>query len=151
MENSVYIYTSLGVVILLLAVWILLIELRLKKIFKGGKAKNLEEILINLNNELKKLNISREKTEKYLETVEKRLKKSVQNVGMLRFNPFKDSGSNQSFAIAFLDESGDGVVISSLYSREKVSIYAKPIKEFQSEYSLSKEEKEAINKAKEND
>lgn len=151
MTNSVYIYISLGVVILLLAIWILLIELRLKKIFRGNKSKNLEEILINLNNELEKLNISKEKTEKYLETVEKRLKKSVQNVGMLRFNPFKDSGSNQSFAIAFLDENGDGVVISSLYSREKVSIYAKPIKEFRSEYSLSKEEQEAINKAKEND
>ncbi len=146
-----YLYVIGIIITLFLAVWILLIELRLKKIFKGGKAKNLEEILINLNNELEKLNISREKTEKYLETVEKRLKKSVQNVGILRFNPFKDSGSNQSFAIAFLDESGDGVVISSLYSREKVSIYAKPIKEFQSEYSLSKEEKEAINKAKEND
>ncbi|MEK7575629.1 MAG: DUF4446 family protein [Patescibacteria group bacterium] len=151
MTNSVYIYVSLSVAILLLAIWILLIELRLKKIFRGNKSKNLEEILINLNNKLEKLNISREKTEKYLETVEKRLKKSIQNVGVLRFNPFKDSGSNQSFAIAFLDESGDGVVISSLYSREKVSIYAKPIKEFQSEYSLSKEEREAINKSKEND
>ncbi len=130
--------------VLLLAVWIFTIELRLKKFFRGRKAKDLEEILISLGNDLKKLNASKEEIEKYLETVEKRLRKSIQNINTIRFNPFEDAGSNQSFAIAFLNEHGDGVVVSSLYSRERVNVYAKPIKNYQSEYTLSNEEKNAI-------
>lgn len=144
--NYIYII-NIGVVALL-ALWILAIELRLKKIFRGGGSKNLEQTLSSFGGELKKLDISREETEKYLITVEKRLRQSVQNVNTIRFNPFQDSGSNQSFAVAFLNEKGDGVVISSLYSREKVSVYAKPIKNYASEYTLSEEEKQAINEIK---
>jgi hypothetical protein len=148
MSSINYIYIiNIGVVVLL-ALWILAIELRLKKIFNGGGSKNLEQILSSFGNELKKLDISREETEKYLITVERRLRQSVQNVNTIRFNPFQDSGSNQSFAVAFLNEKGDGVVISSLYSREKVSVYAKPIKNYASEYTLSEEEKRAINEIK---
>ncbi|MEW5908108.1 MAG: DUF4446 family protein [Patescibacteria group bacterium] len=139
-----YFYITMIVITVSLIVWMFSLEWRFKKLFRGKKAKDLEEIIFGLNEELKKLNISREKTEKYLEVVEKRLRKSVQNVNTIRFNPFEDSGSNQSFAIAFLDEEGNGVVISSLYSRENVRIYAKPIKNYQSEYTLSQEEKEAI-------
>lgn len=141
---SNYIYIIGAGLILVLLVWIILIELRLKKFFKGKKAKDLEGVLLSLSDELKKLNISKNEIEKYLETVEKRLRKSVQNVNTVRFNPFEDAGSNQSFSIAFLNEEGDGAVISSLYSREDVRVYAKPIKNYDSEYTLSNEEKEAI-------
>lgn len=141
-----YFYIIGIAVALLLAVWVFTIEWRLKKFFKGKKAKDLEGVLVSLSDELKKLDVSREEIEKYLETVEKRLKKSVQNINTVRFNPFGDAGSNQSFSVAFLNERGDGVVISSLYSREKVNIYAKPIKNYQSEYTLSNEEKQVIKK-----
>ena len=127
-----------------MAVWIWTIEWRLKKFFRGKKAKDLEDVLISLSDELKKLTLSKEEIEGYLETVERRLRKSIQNINTIRFNPFEDAGSNQSFAIAFLNEHGDGVVISSLYSRERVNVYAKPIKNYQSEYTLSDEEKEAV-------
>lgn len=144
--NYVYI---IGIAIaLLLAIWILMIELRLKKLFKGAKAKDLESVITSLRDELEKLKISQKETEKYLGTVERRLRKSIQNVSAIRFNPFAESGPNQSFAISFLNEHGDGVVISSLYSREKVSVYAKPIKNYQSEFTLSNEEKRAIETAK---
>lgn len=145
-----YIYIVEIAFALILLVWIILIELRLKKFFRGKKAQDLESVLLGLGEDLKKLDINRQEMEKYLETVEKRLRKSIQNVGTLRFNPFEGSGagSNQSFAIAFLNQQGDGVVISSLYSREKVSVYAKPIKNYQSEFTLSKEEKEAMKAAR---
>ncbi len=146
--NPNYFYIIGSVAVLLLGIWIFLIELRLKKFFRGKRAKDLESVLISLSDELKKLNISKEKIEKYMETVEKRLKKSVQGMGIIRFNPFEDAGSNQSFSVAFLNEEGDGVVISSLYSREKVSVYAKPIRKGESEYPLSEEEKGAIKNAK---
>lgn len=71
-------------------------------------------------------------------------KKGLQNLGVVRFNPFKDVGGDQSFAIALLDSSGNGLTISSLYSREGTRIYAKPIKDSTSPYQLSGEEKEAV-------
>lgn len=145
--NPNYFYIIGGTAILLLVIWIFFIELRLKKFFRGKGAKELEEVLLSLGDDLRKLNVSKEEIVKYLETVERRLKKSVQGIGIIRFNPFEDAGSNQSFSVAFLNEEGDGVVISSLYSREKVSVYAKPIKKGESEYSLSDEEKEAVKDA----
>ena len=72
-------------------------------------------------------------------------------VETVRFNPFKGDGSggNQSFSTAFVNEEGDGVVISSLYSRERVSVFAKPVKKMSSEYEMTAEEKESLQKAKE--
>jgi hypothetical protein len=68
-------------------------------------------------------------------------------VGIVRFNPFSEVGGDQSFSIALLNENDDGVVITSLYTRQENRVYGKPIKNSQSEYSLSEEEKKAIEKA----
>jgi hypothetical protein len=89
-----------------------------------------------------------QKVLKELEDVRKEHQFSVQKVGIVRFNPFSGVGSDQSFSIALLDRKDDGVVITSLYTRNESRIYGKPIKSGQSEYSLSEEEKQAIEKAK---
>jgi len=145
--NPDYFYIASAAVFIILIAWVIFMELRLKKFFRGKKARDLEEVIALLHNDLENLHSSQKEIERYLETVERRLKNSVQNINTVRFNPFNDAGSNQSFAIAFLDEEGNGVVISSLYSREKVNVYAKPIKNYQSEYALSEEEKEAVKNA----
>jgi Protein of unknown function (DUF4446) len=75
-------------------------------------------------------------------------RKAVQRVGLVRFNPFEDTGSNQSFALALLDGEEDGVVISSLHSRVSTRIYAKPITQGRSEAALSAEESEALRQAR---
>jgi len=72
---------------------------------------------------------------------------SVQRVGIIRYNPFSEVGSDQSFSVALLDRDNNGVVISSLYSRDGNRVYGKPVKNGKSEYSLSGEEKKAIEKA----
>ena len=66
---------------------------------------------------------------------------------MVRYSAFKDTGSDLSFAVAMLDENNDGVVFNGIYSREMSNIYAKPVKNGVSEYTLSEEEKEAIRRA----
>lgn len=148
MNANFILYIALGCLVLLavLAVWLTLIELRLKKIFRGKKGKDLEDILSAINEELKKLHLNQEQTENYLKEVEERLKKSLKQVGIVRFNPFNETGSNQSFSVALLDENGNGVVISALYSREQIRVYAKPVQNYKSEYTLSEEENEAIRK-----
>lgn len=72
----------------------------------------------------------------------------VQKVGIVRFNPFEEIGGDQSFSIALLDAQDNGVVLTSLYNREGSKVYAKPIIQGVSKYQLSKEEKEAIDRAK---
>ncbi|MDQ7029441.1 MAG: DUF4446 family protein [Ardenticatenia bacterium] len=71
----------------------------------------------------------------------------VGRVGVVRFNPFQETGGDQSFSIALLDDHGNGVVITSLYTRDGTRIYAKPLEQGQSPYPLMDEEKEAIARA----
>ena len=127
--------------------WLAYLELRLRRVFGGKRPGDLEEVLRAVAKELRELDASRDEVEKYLETVEKRLRRSVQHVGIVRFNPFEDAGGDQSFAIAVLDESKNGIVISSLYGRGMSRIYAKPLEKAASRYQLSEEEKRAIAEA----
>jgi hypothetical protein len=72
----------------------------------------------------------------------------MQKIGMIRFNPFKEVGGDQSFSLAVLDGKDNGFVITSYYSRKENRIYGKPLKNGQSDYPLSNEEVSAIDKAK---
>ncbi|MCX6816880.1 MAG: DUF4446 family protein [Candidatus Beckwithbacteria bacterium] len=77
------------------------------------------------------------------------LKSTFQKIGFVRFNPFSQTGGDQSFCLALLDENDNGLVLSSLHSREATRLYAKTIKNKQAEnYELSKEELKAIQNAK---
>ncbi|KKW18822.1 MAG: hypothetical protein A2W52_00770 [Candidatus Taylorbacteria bacterium RIFCSPHIGHO2_02_49_25] len=125
-------------------------EWRMNRLLRGKSGKTLEEIIIRNSSDIEKFRQFRKELESYLETVEKRLQKSVCGVGTVRFNPFKGTGAggNTSFATAFLDEKENGVVLSTLYARERVGVYAKPIRGGTSEHELTNEEKEAIANAK---
>ena len=139
---------SLAVLVLLgLVIWL---WLRLRRFLVSVDARNIDDSLQSVSSELGELKTFRDELEKYLATVEKRLKKSVQSVHTVRFNPWSGTGEGgaQSFATAFLDENGDGVVISSLYARDHVSIFGKPLKKHSSEHELSKEEQKAVEEAK---
>lgn len=137
-----------GVAVLMIIIWIIITEKRLKRFFLGKKAKDLEDTIISLEQNIVNLKKAKDDMQKDVTTINTKLKKSVRGLEIIRFNPFPDQGSNQSFAIGMLNEEGDGVVFSSLYSRERMSIFAKPIKNNKSEYELSAEEKEVLEKAK---
>lgn len=148
-------FTTISLIVLIIIVLALIAYIahlnnKLNNFLIGSGTKNLDESLSSINSSIDELKNFRIELEKYLTTAEKRLKKSVQAVHTVRFNPFKGTGGggNQSFATAFLNEEGDGVIISSLYSREHVSVYSKPIKNNASEYELSQEEKEALSETK---
>jgi len=109
----------------------------------GKEPESLKEVLARFNDLKKQF----QKISEELEIMKKENKFSVQKVGVLRYNPFFGQGGDQSFTVALLDANNDGVVMTSIYSREGNRIYAKPIKNSQSEYALSAEEKKAIKKA----
>jgi len=142
------------VIFFLFLFWNILLEIRLKKeskrttsFFKGKKAEDLEEVISQI---LKNQRTS----EKEIQTILEKIKKledvalhSIQKVGIIRFNPFEGAGGNQSFSLAILDQKDDGLVISSYHSKESTRIYAKPIRQGESKYPLTKEEEKAIKKA----
>ena len=138
----------LGGLVLVLIGFIIHLELRVKKLLLGRDAASLEDTIGELDRRTGALDDSRKEIERYLAVVERRLKRAVSGVETVRFNPFKgSSGSNQSFATAFLSEEGNGVVISTLYSRDHVSVFGKPVVGRASSYELTQEEREAIAKA----
>jgi hypothetical protein len=113
--------------------------------FKRKKEpKNFKEILSRFND----LEKDFKKLSQELKNLKRQNKFSIQKIGTVRFNPFSEVGGNQSFSVALLDGNNNGTVITSLYTREGNRVYAKPIKNSKSQYSLSKEEKKSIEKAK---
>jgi hypothetical protein len=127
--------------------WIRKVERRLTSLFAGKESQNLEELLRTIKDTALDAEQSVKALEAHVRTVEGRLQRSVQKVQMVRFNPFKDSGSDQSFAVAFLDEKNTGAILSSIYSREGVRVYAKPITKGESQYPLSEEETDVLKRA----
>lgn len=75
-------------------------------------------------------------------------KKHLQRIGFQRYNPFTDTGGDQSFSLCLLDENGDGIMVSSLHSRENTRLYSKKIEGGKAQNQvLSKEELEVIKQA----
>lgn len=149
------IITGIVIVVLIIAVIILaIIVMRMHR--KLGAflvtidSRHIGDSLNHLKKETVELTRFRTELESYLEGVEKRLRRSVQSVHTVRFNPFKGTGAggNQSFATVFLNEDGDGVILSSLYSREHVSVFSKPVALHKSDFELSDEEASALESAK---
>jgi hypothetical protein len=105
---------------------------------------NIEEILVGFKNLKERF----DEVSKELKDIKAKSNFFMQKVGMIRFNPFKEVGGDQSFSLAILDGSDSGVVITSYYSRKENRIYGKPIKNGSSDYPLSEEEVLAIEKAK---
>jgi hypothetical protein len=149
-SSLLYFAGFLLLAIIILALWLRRLDKRMRNILGGRSASDIEASILDNQRRLKKSEDFQEKVLKELQDMEKRIKRSIQAVETVRFNPFKGTGAggNQSFSSAFLNEKGDGVVLTGLYSRERVSIYAKPLKELRGEFELSEEEKEAIGKAR---
>lgn len=121
---------------------------RLKNIAKGAKG---GDFLQTLDGIIAKQNLIAKNIHDFSQKVvdiEKNQKKSFTKSALVRFNPFEDTGGDQSFAVAFLDGQGNGVVISSLHSRGGTRVYAKSVSAGKSTtYPFSKEEKEVVEKA----
>ncbi len=147
MSTTIILYITVFLLVLTLA-WIVRTEMRLRVFFRGKQAKSLEDTITALAKTLDRIKEREDMIIAHSEEIDVKLKESVRGVSTLRFNPFADSGSNQSFAVCLLNELGDGVVISSLYSRERVSVFAKPIEKLASIYELSAEEKQVFEEAK---
>jgi hypothetical protein len=147
-------FVVLCVAIVGLAAWVAVVQRsaarlrgRLRRILSDGATTGLDEVLAAQAGRIDTLGQRLEALDSLQRELEVAARLALQKVGVVRFNPFQDSGGDQSFAIALLDRAGTGIVVSSLHGRSGTRIFAKEIANGQSTHSLSDEEQQAIRAA----
>jgi hypothetical protein len=134
---------GLGGVVLLLARQQRLLG-QYQHLMSGTSGGNLEQALNDHVTQVREMTERVEAVEHLTQRLEQDAHFDLQHMGVVRFNPFHDTGGDQSFAIALVDGHGNGVVLSSLHARDVTRVYAKPLRGWESTYSLTDEERQAI-------
>lgn len=117
---------------------------RYQHLMRGPSGQDLDVILVNLGKRLEGVAAAVAALERRLDALEQAALQHVQHVGVVRFSAFAGTGADLSFAIALLDGRRNGLVLSSLYGRDDLRAYAKPIVDARSTYPLTAEEEQAI-------
>jgi hypothetical protein len=110
----------------------------------GTSGGNLEAMLHDHVSQVRETATRLEAVDELAHRLEEASHLDLQHLGIVRFNPFHDTGGDQSFAIALADGYGNGVVLSSLHARDMTRVYAKPLQGWASIHSLTDEEKRAV-------
>ena len=146
-QNQFFIFSGLLILgFAVIGIFLLRINRKVRILF-GETAATETEFQQNLARRVARIEAKIEEIDPRLELLEGISKLGIRKVGFLRFNPFHDTGGDNSFVLALLDEKNDGVLISSLYARGGVRVYGKPIEGGDSRYPLSKEEKGVVEEA----
>lgn len=127
--------------------WLLTLRLRLKALLASKTGENLEKIITAQTREIAKLKDDVKRLSVHTRTLETHAHAALQKIGVVRFNPFKDAGSNQSFTIALLNHRNDGIILSNLANHTSARFYTKPIVGGKSSHNLSTEEQTALKQA----
>ncbi|HUV72606.1 MAG TPA: DUF4446 family protein [Clostridia bacterium] len=149
METSLLIFTLL-IFAWLGAITFLLVRILLTfgRLTKGASDKDLKSLLDEILSTIKKGEKINGELAKKLEELRLGGLSSIQKVGLIRYNPFSETGGNQSFVLALLDGNNSGFVITSLHSRESTRVFAKPVSRGKEKgFEFSKEEVQAIAEA----
>lgn len=139
---------------LLSLVWLAVLTWKLGRIRKryarlvgSDQPKNLEDVLIAAQEELRECRRGLARVHQQWSEVENRLKTMKSRVGLVRYSAFGERGHDLSFSLAILDEGRNGAVLSGIHNREQMYVYAKPVENGESRYPLTPEEREAIRRA----
>jgi hypothetical protein len=152
-DNLAVAFGILAGVMLLILVLLIVQSIRLGKAVSayrgllresGSRGSSLGEVLDAHISQVDTVSSRLDELNRLYTYLEARSRGSLQHIGMVRFNPFDDTGSDQSFAIALLDDRRDGIVLSSLHGRANTRVFAKPVEAGSSKHTLSAEESEAI-------
>ncbi|MCI8309429.1 MAG: DUF4446 family protein [Clostridia bacterium] len=154
-DNFLLISFLLNVIFIILILILIIKVFRMNKEYikfmkKIGNGNNLDTMLKEYLDDVNQIKKDNSEIKAYYTKFDNDLNSCIQKIGLVRYNAFKDVGSDLSFAIALLDNNDNGVVFNGLYGSDSSNIYAKPIKNGKSSYQLSKEEEYAIEIAEQN-
>lgn len=116
----------------------------------GTSGGNLEALLNDHVAQVRQAAAQVEAMAQRVQQLEDAARFDLQHLGLVRFNPFANTGGDQSFALALVDGRGCGVVLSSLHTRDMTRVYAKPLDEWQPAHALTDEERQVIDLARQN-
>lgn len=140
----------LSVFLIIFAFRLWRVERKLQVLFGGSREKSFEALVGEHHALIGTLQQESKAIQEAVGVLEESFLRSVQKVGVVRFNPFANSGGSggdQSFAIALLDGNDNGIALSGIYVQGRPMVYAKPIEKGVSRYALSGEEEEALRRA----
>ncbi len=151
-DNLVLVLAALAALVLILVVVVVAQGIRLGRAVRAYRelvrdadgGRSLHDLLSGYAAAMQRATERMDEIESAHGVIEGRTRRSLQHIGLVRFNPFEDTGSDQSFAIAMLDDQRDGVVLSSLHGRTNTRVFAKPVTGGTSQHHLSEEESQAI-------
>lgn len=152
--DPAYIMIGLGGLTLILIIILIITLVKMKKLYKkydcfmrGKDMESMEETIISQFDRLEQLEEANRNNEDRLLTVEENMQRVYQKIGLVKYDAFREMSGKLSYAVALLDKNNNGIVISSMYSREGCYSYAKEISHGESSITLSEEEKEALDSA----
>ncbi len=123
--------------------------LHYRNMTKDIDKKDLKSLLEEILKKTKQAELDYKENKKNLSQLQKKSIKHIQKINFLRYNPFKDTGGDQSFILSLLNEENSGVVLSSFHGRDNTRVYAKKVKKGKGEgFSLSEEEEKLIKQSK---
>jgi hypothetical protein len=137
----------LSIVVIVLARRVGRVDSRVAGLTRGTEGGSLEAVLDAHLDKVAAVSLELDEVIARLAVLEGAQRKAFQRVGLVRYNPFEETGGNQSFALALLDAAGDGWVLSSLHARSGTRVYAKAIKAGRADTGLSEEETAALGQA----
>lgn len=151
-SHPLLIPTVLGVLLfsfLVSSVLLARMHFRLKRLLVGKNARDLEDSIHALHSALRTLQSKSSEHSEMIEKAAEKLDRSLAHASIVRFNAFEGvgEGGNQSFATAIVSHQGNGIVLSSIATRDRMRVYAKPLTAFTSTYELSSEEQHAVEDA----
>lgn len=155
LEPIFMITVVIALVVVLLMIWLSVLGSRLKKLRKQYVAvmgntgvTNIEDVVVDLKSMLQLQKEQITSLESQLKAVKQEMPQMKSKLGIIRYNAFSDGGSDLSFSLAIVNEEKDGAVFSGLHSRDNTYVYAKPLEKGESAYTLTPEERKAIEAAK---
>ncbi|MEK3885387.1 DUF4446 family protein [Paenibacillus sp. PL2-23] len=155
LEPSFIAIVAVAFVTALLVIWIAVLGVRLKRLRKQYVAvmgntglTNMEDVIVEMKGQLEAQRQYIDTLQHELKDVQAALPQMKAKLGIIRYNAFSDGGSDLSFSLAILNAEKDGAVFSGLHSRDNTYVYAKPVEKGQSSYTLTPEERKAIDAAK---
>lgn len=156
-EYSLYILIGAAVICLItLIVMILLIialcklkklRRRIDSLTRGKDAESLEDTMLGFFEKIESLEDAEDRMHRDIRAIKENLKITYQKSALVKYDAFREMSGALSYSLALLDKENNGVLITSMYSREGCYTYAKDIKNGESELNLSEEEAEALKQA----
>ena len=153
-QLMLYMMIALSVICVIFAVLVITVLCKLKalkrridSLSRGKDTESLEDIILNFFERVESLEEGEEMTRAALNAIKDNLKITYQKKGLVKYDAFREMSGALSYSLALLDKENNGVLISSMYSREGCYTYAKDIKNGECKINLSEEEAEALKQA----